>query len=290
MIQKALKRAKAIHGTAVVMTFDPHPVHVLRPRVSLSHLISLPYRLRLLAQMGVDACIVVKFTKKFSRLTPQQFVQNYLVGRINPSAVIVGDDFRFGRNRQGTLAYFRKAAKLYHFELLVVPSRQGGRKTISSTNIRALIAQGDIARAGKLLGRPVSILGRVVKGDARGRELGYPTANIKPDPWLILPLGVFLVDVRWKKEIFLGMANVGHRPYFKKTGPVNVEVHLFDFQRNLYGETIVVNFLRKLRDERNFCSKQELVNQIREDEKKARLWFRGFISRRRFTLSSSPRL
>lgn len=273
IIGRAITLAGSIQGTAMVMTFDPHPVHILRPKIYLPYLISLPYRLLMMAELGVDVCIVVKFTKKFSKLIPEKFIARYL-RKIKPSAVVVGDDFRFGRNRRGTLEYLCRAATRYHFDLLVIPSRSRRKKLISSTRIREFIAQGNIAQAQKLLGRPVSLLGRVVRGDTRGRVLGYPTANLTPSPLVILPHGVFVAKVHWQGDIFWGMANVGYRPSFKKPGRVNVEVHIFDFRRNLYGQEIIVEFLHKIRNEKQFWSQEELIKQIKNDEQRARNWLR----------------
>lgn len=273
VIHHTIKRARRINGTAMVMTFFPHPVNVLRPREHLPLIVSLPYRLKLIEQLGVDICIVIPFNKRFAHLTPEKFIKRYLCEKIKPKEVIVGDDFRFGQNREGTLDYFRSAGKRYGFEVDTIHVKRGGKKTVSSSRIRKFIAAGKLREASHLLDRPVSILGRVVHGDARGKTLGYPTANINPYNVILLPPGVYLVNIRFKRRTYHGIANIGQRPSFKKKGKVNIEVFIFDFKKDLYGKEIVIEFMKRLRDEQQFPSKTALIKQIRIDEQKARKWF-----------------
>lgn len=163
LIKRAIKRAKDIKGKVFVMTFSPHPVHVLHPNVHLPFIVSVPYRLKLIKNLGVAACVVVHFTKRFSHLSPQKFIKKYLVEHINPKEVFVGDDFRFGENRSGTLDFFREAGRKYGFNINAVhPVVNGGVSKISSTTIRELITQGKLASAKKLLGRPVAIMGKEI--------------------------------------------------------------------------------------------------------------------------------
>ena len=273
LIRQAVKRAQALKGTVVVMTFSPHPVHVLRPDIYSPLIVTLSYRLKLLQELGVDVCVVVHFTKRLARLTPEKFIQRYLVDKIKAKEVVVGDDFRFGQDRQGTLDFFHEAAGMHGFSVHAVSTRRGGKKTISSSVIRQLIAEGDLSQAAKLLGRPVSLLGRVVHGDSRGTTLGYPTANINPTNEVLPPSGVYLVGVRVNNCLYRAIANVGRRPSFKRISRVNVEVHLFDFHKNLYGKEIVVEFIQWLRDEKNFQSQENLIEQIKKDEQKAKNYF-----------------
>jgi riboflavin kinase / FMN adenylyltransferase len=275
LIHAAVRRARQIKGTAVVITFHPHPVHVLRPKIYLPLIICLSYRLSLLESFGVQACVILEFNKKFSRLSPEKFIQNYLLKRIKPAEVFIGNDFRFGQDRKGTGRSFRESGRRNGFTVKIIPVTHGGQKDISSTRIRKFIAEGKIKKAAHLLGRPVSLLGRVKHGDTRGQKLGYRTANLYPSPLVILPHGVFVVQVRWRNKVLRGMANVGYRPSFKRTGEVNVEVHLFDFKMNLYGENILVEFLKKIREEKQFWSQEELISQLRHDEQVARQYFRS---------------
>ncbi len=272
IIRNTIRRARRINGTAMVMTFFPHPVHVLRPEVRLPLIVSLAYRLKLIEQLGIDVCVVIPFTKRFSQLTPEKFIKRYLINRIKPREVIIGDDFRFGHDRTGTLDYFKDAGRQCGFDVFTLHVMHGGRKTVSSSRIRRFIADGKLGQAARLLARPVSVMGRVVRGDARGRTLGYPTANIDTTHDVLLPAGVFLVNVKVKDKSYPGIANIGRRPSFNKPGQVKLEVHILDFHKNLYGKEIIVEFVKKIRDEKQFPSKTALIQQVQKDEQKARRW------------------
>jgi riboflavin kinase/FMN adenylyltransferase len=274
LLNNTMRRAQAIHGTSMVMTFDPHPVHVLRPQEELPLIVSLSHRLKLIEQYGIDVCIVVKFTKGFSQLTPERFIKRYIVEKIRPKGIIIGDDFRFGQNREGTLEYFIQAGEKYDFRIFPVPALTGSHKKISSTTIRKLITSGRLDRAMHLLGRPVSILGRVVRGDSRGKTLGFPTANVIPSAQVTPPLGVYWVTVQMAQgHTFFGMANIGRSPTFRSSGQSLIEVYILDFEGNLYGREILITFLKKVRDEKKFSSKDDLIRQLHIDEQKARQWF-----------------
>ncbi|MCR4337514.1 MAG: bifunctional riboflavin kinase/FAD synthetase [Candidatus Omnitrophica bacterium] len=275
LIRYIVRRAKKLRGTSMVMTFWPHPFHVLHPSDKLPLIVSLPYRLQLLKELGVDACIVVPFTKHFSRMTPEKFVRNYLVEKVHPYEVVVGDDFRFGKDRKGSLESFGLLAKQYGFHVTGIHARMTqGHKTISSTRIRTCILEGKLAEAAELLGRQFAILGKVVSGHTRGRSLGYPTANINPAGEVLPPRGVYLVNVYYQNKKYSGLANVGIRPSFqKKNSQTNIEVHLLDFHQDLYHQEILVEFLKKIREEKKFLSQEALIEQIRRDEQNARRWF-----------------
>ncbi len=303
LIHKVIKKAKAIGGTSVVMTFWPHPVHVLKPELNSPLLIPLSLRLKLIASLGVQVCLIVRFTKKFSRWSPQKFVEKFLGTVIRPAEVFVGDDFRFGHDRSGHLDFLKNQGRYLGFKVNVVSSVHLGPYDVSSTLIRRLIGEGNLAQAAKLLNRKVSFLGKVIKGDSRGKRLGYPTANLNPASYVIPPRGVYLAQVevnpvthssppglpfrlamadrvdakRWrsvKKKKLNALVNVGYRPSFKKSNDsVNLEVHILDFKENIYGQEILVKFLSKLRDEKEFASPHELIAQIKKDEIKARKFF-----------------
>jgi len=271
LLRRTINRAKKAKGTPMVMTFSPHPVQLLRPEEKLPLLISLPHRLKLLQEFGIQACLVVHFTRRFSRLSPEKFVDRYLVGRIKPKEVFVGDDFRFGQDRIGDITIFSECGQRFGFKVNIIPTGKGSHKTISSTNIRHMINEGNLKAAQKLLGRRFSILGSVIRGDLRGRTLGYPTANLNTNGVILPPRGVYCVKVKLKLKEYFGVANVGFRPSFrKKTNRITVEVYLFDFKKNIYGQEICVEFIRKIRDEKKFESKEDLIDQIRDDESVAR--------------------
>lgn len=273
LIRKAVARAKVLRGAAIVMTFHPHPVHVLRPENHLPLLASLDFRLKLIASLGVDATVVVRFTKKFSLLAPEQFISQYLQKIFSPREVIVGDDFRFGQNRAGTIDVFEKVGQKNDFKVVSLKTQSQGRKKFSSTAARDWIAVGDLKKAAAILGRPVSLFGHVVKGDQRGRTLGYPTANIIPAGEVLPPRGVYCVRVRMGSRSFRGLANIGVRPSFHKTDFLNTEIHIFDFNENLYGAEIIVEFLHKIRNELYFSASSDLVARLKKDEVFSRAWF-----------------
>ncbi|MFA5088458.1 MAG: bifunctional riboflavin kinase/FAD synthetase [Candidatus Omnitrophota bacterium] len=267
LIGQAVRRAKKLRTASMVLTFSPHPVQVLRPEVQFSTLVSLPYRLKLIERLGVDACIVIRFTRGFSQLSPEKFIKHYLIDKIKAREIFVGYDFLFGRNRSGDLETLQRIGQQANLKLNVMPAVKSRHKAISSTLIRNLIAEGKIYQASRLLGRRVSILGKVCKGDARGKTLGFPTANLTPQCEVIPPGGVYAAEVVIGAKRFIGMANIGRRPSFKdSSAPLNIEVHIFDFRKNIYQKEIIVEFIKKIRDEKIFNSKEALIEQLRKDE------------------------
>jgi len=271
LIKAAVRRARKIGTPAIVMTFSPHPVQVLHPDSYLPFIVSLPHRLKLIEQLNVEACIVVRFTKQFSRLTAEQFIKKYLVERIRPQEIFVGGDFCFGQRREGTALYFKNAGRKYGFKVNAVSPVKVGGKKVGSSHIRRLITQGKLDVAKRFLGRNVSVIGKVVKGDGRGEILGFPTANICPENEMILPFGVYAVRVMVDNKNFIGMANVGRRPSFRKNkSRMNIEAHIFDFKKSLYGKEIMIEFIKKIRNERAFDLPRAMTAQLARDEIKSR--------------------
>ncbi len=273
LIKKAVARARQIQGTAIVLTFDPHPVHVLRPENHLPLIISLAFRLKLIESLGVDAVVVIPFTKSFSRLKPESFIKKYLLKPFSPKIIIVGDDFRFGQNREGSIDVFKLNAKKFGYEVMSLQTKLSGKKKFSSTLVRELISRGELKKATTLLGRPVAILGKVVAGDSRGRTIGFPTANIVPAGELTPPQGVYVVRVNRRGKQYQGMANVGVRPSFYKEEHLTIEVNIFDFNSKIYGDEIIIEFLSKIRNEMYFPSRETLIMQLKKDEAFSRKWF-----------------
>jgi len=271
LIKAAVKKAKSMGGPAIVMTFSPHPVQVLKQDKDLPFVISLPHRLKLIEHMGVMTCIVVHFTKQFSQLAAQQFVKRYLVNPIQPAEIFVGNDFRFGHNRGGSLEYFKEVGREYGFHVNSIPAVKAGQTKIGSSRIRRLIMEGKLIAAKRFLGRNVSVMGKVVKGDGRGKTLGFPTANIYSQNAVTPPVGVYTVHVIIGNIRYDGMANVGHRPSFKKEkSRINIEVHIFDFKKTIYEKEITIEFVKKIRNERLFPSKEKLIAQLKRDEIKTK--------------------
>ncbi len=274
LLRQVIAKAKALSVKTAVVTFLPHPVHVLRPDLTLGYLISFAHRAQLLAKAGIDYCIVLSFTKPFAAIEPEKFIKNTLVGKLHAKAIFVGDDFRFGRDRRGDVALFKTLSSRYGYECLPVhPVRKGGA-IVSSTRLRQLLPEGKLNLAAKLLGRPFSVLGEVVKGDGRGRTIGIPTANVEYSADVLPPVGVYAVHMKLGKRIFKGVANLGMRPTFDAAAPkAKLEVHLFNFKGDLYGKTVEVSFFKKIRSERRFPSTEALVRQIHLDIAKAKSVF-----------------
>ena len=263
--------SKATHAKSVVITFFPHPVHVLRPDLQLGYLVSLQHRLKLLEALGVDACIVINFTKKFARIEPQAFIRDTLVKRLGAKAIFVGEDFHFGRNRAGDVKLFEQLAPKYGYEMHGMPALMAGGTPISSTRIRKLVTTGKLSATEKLLGRPFSMLGQVIKGSGRGKELGFPTANVAYESSILPPNGVYAVRVFWKNKILKGAANLGLRPSFREINPhVHLEVYILDFKQDFYGQSLEVQFIKKIRSEKKFASSQALIRQIKTDVRRIR--------------------
>ncbi len=269
LIRKVVTRAQEIKGTPAVVTFFPHPVQVLNKKVDISLLVSLNHRLHLIASLGVKVCFVLNFTKKFSQLDPSEFVKKYLVDTISPAEVFVGKNFHFGYNRLGDGNFLKKIGNDFNFKTTVVGAVRYKDLIVSSSLLRKLIAQGKLEQAEKLLGRKVSILGIVVRGDCRGKRIGTPTANINPGREILPPLGVYLSRVFLDGRIFHAISNIGKRPSFKKDNQINLEVHIFNFEENIYKKQIEIQFLKKIRNEKKFYSAKKLILQIEKDKKKA---------------------
>ena len=269
VIAAAQARAKTLGRPAAALTFEPHPRSFFRPDEPLFRLTDEMAKLRLFAGAGLDGAIVLRFDAALAEPTPVAFIDEVLVRRLGIAGAAVGFDFRFGRDRAGTPDVLAAEGARRQFTVDVVPALQLEGRTVSSGVIRRALAAGEIAEATRLLGYPWFVSGEVVHGDKRGRELGYPTANLRLDPGCELRQGVYAVRVgvggRWQD----GVANFGRRPMFD-VGTVLLEVFLFDFSADLYGETIDIAFIDWIRPELRFPSVDELVQRMDEDSRIAR--------------------
>ena len=269
ILARVVHDARARQGTALVLTFHPHPLAVLRPTLALPLILSLREKLRLFAAQDIQGVFLQHFTLPFSRLTPEEFVQRYLVEAIGTEKIIVGHNVSFGRNRAGRAETLEQLGRLCGVEVEIVGPVLLDDREVSSTTVRALLSAGDMRAVARFLGRPYTVSGRVEKGFQRGRGLGFPTANLRPRADVLLPNGVYAVLVTIGEQEVPGVANVGVNPTFggnKRT----IEAHLFDFSADLYGQRLRVGFVEHLRGERKFPSVQELARQIQEDASRAR--------------------
>ncbi len=269
LINQVIKSAKSIGGRSVIVTFDPHPREIISPgKAGIKLLSTLEERRQLLSDIGIDEMIVIPFNRDFSLLSSGEFVRNIIWEKIGVKEFVIGYDHQFGRNREGTIETVESLGQELGFNVKVVSKQEVGNKTVSSSVIRkALQDKGDVKLASKLLERPYLLNGTVVHGDSRGREIGFPTANIKPEhPNKAIPKnGVYAVRVKIENEFYNGMMNIGIRPTFDGASET-LEVHIFDFDRDIYGNTIQVHFIDRIRDEKKFAGLDELVDQLRQDK------------------------
>jgi riboflavin kinase / FMN adenylyltransferase len=274
---KIIERVRRVAGergaTALVMTFDPHPPRVVRPDKAPPLLMTKAQRIQALERAGVDGVAVVRFTPDLSRWDPETFVRSVLVEWLHVSEVWVGANFLFGHDRAGNFSSLRALGSRYGFRAEKIDPVRYKDFVVSSTRIRRLISEGRVDEAGALLGHPYTIEGTVVQGDQRGRQLGFPTANIATVNELIPPHGVYATTVRLDGVIYPAITNVGVRPTFDGPDAVVIEAHLLDFDRDLYGRSLGLGFVQRVRDERRFESVDLLRAQIDADVQKVRSLF-----------------
>lgn len=267
VIKKMMK--SSLLGDKTILTFDPHPETVLRPHKELPRIMSLEHRLRIFDQMGLDAAVVIRFSKYISGMSPEDFISKVIKRGLGAKRVFVGENFYFGKGASADVIKFQQIGKERGVKVDIVNSLKTSGKTVSSTRVRELVSKGKIKEAGKLLGRSVSVLGTVVSGDGVGRTIGTPTANIDPHHEVIPPVGVYAVKVFLKGKYLPGVLNIGYKPTFygrspKRKEPV-IEAHIIGFKGDIYGKDIEVFFLKKLRREKRFKSHVELKRQIEKD-------------------------
>ena len=262
IITSAVKQARRIGAKILVLTFWPHP----QGKASLN---SLSHRLKMIEELGVDVCVVARFNRKFSEKSAEDFVKNILVKRLHVGAVFIGENFRFGRNSEGDAPLLIKLSRFYGFRVKVFKVFKTGRVAISSTLVRRLISEGKLKAAERILTHPVSVLGTVIKGEELATRLGFPTANIVAHHEVLPPSGIYAVRVVVDKQIYAAICYIGHRPtFFRKKQ--SIEVHIFNFQKNIYGQDLEIKFIRKIRPDIKFSSPQALVKQIKKDIIKAK--------------------
>ena len=259
-----LGHREVIRGADTVLTFDPHPISVIRPEAAPKLLMSFEVKRDLIAGLGVEELVVIPFDRGFASKTAEEFVADVLVGQLNAAEVSIGENFRFGAGAKGDAELLAGRGE---FETRVAPLVEAEGETVSSSHIRGLVAAGDVDKAAAFLGGPVLFEGEVVHGDKRGRTLGMPTANLVPDPDLVTPgHGVYAA---WAHG-HAAAVNVGVRPTFQTGRGELVEAHLIGFDGDLYGQTLRIAFHSRLRGERRFASVDELVEQMNADVEEAR--------------------
>jgi len=278
LFQRVKQLAEELNGESVVVTFDPHPLEVLFPAKAPSFITSHRHKLDLIASCGIDATIVIPFDHKFSGMSAREFVEVLLVEKIGAKAIVVGHDYRFGHGREGDIAFLKQLGEQYGFQVQTVSGLRVNDTVVSSTAIRQMIVSGNIKEANRLLGRFFEVSGVVIAGRKRGVSLGFPTANIRMPAITSPRTGVYAVQAEVEGKTYGGAANLGYNPTFGDTD-LSLEAHLFDFDQDIYGKTITVRFIDRLRDELRFSGPAELAVQIRKDVDTAKKILAGLANR-----------
>lgn len=275
ILSRLNKIARYNGGESVLLTFHPHPRQVLQPDVEIKLLNTQMEKIELLRQTGLQHLIIQPFTKEFSRTSSLDYVRNILVNQVGAKRLVIGYDHHFGRNREGSFEHLKEFGPVYGFEVEEIPAQELNEVTVSSTKVRNALSQGDVQSANNFLGYTYSVEGSVVRGQQLGAGIGFPTANIRvSDPSKLIPAdGVYAVHVEWVSErgkFYKAMCNIGHRPTvggaFK-----TMEVHIFDFEGDIYGELLKVHFVHRLRNEQKFDSLEKLKQQLILDKMEAQL-------------------
>lgn len=276
LLDRLTAKARELALPAAVMTFEPHPRELFTPEQAPARLTSLREKLSLIEACGVDRAYVCHFTPRLAALAADEFVERLLVRGLAVRHLIIGDDFRFGRGRGGDFATLQQAGVEHNFGVEAMHTVDVDGERVSSSRVREVLAEGDLEHAARLLGRPYNISGRVVHGDKIGRRIGWPTANIQLKRKRVALTGVFAVTVSGiDKRHLPGAASLGVRPTLGNGLKAVLEVHLLDFDREIYGEHLTVHFLHKMRDEMKFASLDALSAQIARDVDATRAYFAG---------------
>lgn len=268
MLKQLIEFAKKRNGESVVFTFSPHPIRVLNPDKNFVLLTTIEEKTELFRKAGIDHLVIFPFSKEFAKLSYTEFVSSILIDKLKMQSFLVGYDNKIGRNREGNYDELVKLSKQYGFEIQQQKQLSINENDLSSTNIRQLLNNGKLLEASKLLGYPYLISGKVVHGQHLGNKLGFPTANILPSENKFVPAnGVYAITVKYKKEDYLGMMNIGTRPTIEDNAlEPTIEAHLFDFDGTLYDEWIQISIVRKLRNEHKFESIDALRAQLKKDK------------------------
>jgi riboflavin kinase/FMN adenylyltransferase len=270
VISTSAEHARAANGTPVVVTFDPHPEKILRPEAAPHLLTATRHKIALIRGLGVGHLLMITFDKEFAATEPEEFVQQ-LVKYSNPlREICVGHEWSFGRNRRGNLDLLKKLGRQFDFHVVGIPPVTVNGELVSSTTIRRALEAGDLTKAAAMLGREYTILGTVVRGDDLGGKIGFRTANLTAHNEQFPPNGVYFAQARLDGAVYPGVINLGHRPTVSTGQERVLEIHLLDFDRDIYGKDLEVRFLQYLRPEKKFENVEALARQIDVDVRRAR--------------------
>lgn len=272
LIRCLVDRSRSANGIALAFIFDPHPGIILKPDISPDLINTADIKAELLENLGVDVLIYNSFSLQISKCSPEQFVREIIVNKLSAAEVFVGFNYTFGFKGAGTPELLIELGQKYGFKVNIIPPVELNNTVVSSTLIRKMIGSGNITEAIKFLGYYPVLEGIVIEEEHRGTTIGFPTANLQVDPLIQKPgLGVYAAYVSIGTENYLGVVNIGTKPTFHETYPVSIEVHIIDFNDNIYGKKIRIHLVEKIRDEMKFAGIEELIKQITRDKNKARI-------------------
>ncbi|NLT51816.1 MAG: bifunctional riboflavin kinase/FAD synthetase [Ignavibacteria bacterium] len=267
IINRVVREAEKSSLKSCVVTFDPHPRTVVTSNFKHSVLTLFEEKQTLLEKAGVDNLVIINFTSGFSSKSYLEFIEEYLIKKLRTKKIVIGYDHKFGKNRLGDKEKLRQITNSSGVEVIEVNAVKSNSDEISSTKIRNAISDGDIEKANKFLGRYYTVTGIIVKGAQRGRKLGYPTANILADEKKLIPgAGVYVSRIFLGKNVYFGLTNIGLRPTFNDTDVFMIETNIFDFEKDIYGEKLTVEFIGRIRDEIRFGNADMLIEQIKKDK------------------------
>ncbi len=266
ILDEVVKRAKEIGGRSLVITFDPHPRFVVSPDYDLELLTTTDEKLTILETTAIDNVLVINFTKEFSQMSYENFIKKIICDEIGVQHIVVGYDHKFGKDRGGDKSKLLGMSDECDFTVSGADEVKIDGEVISSTKIRKALKTGDLEKANKYLGRNYSFSGKVIRGAQRGRELGYPTANIKPEAHKVIPAnGVYFVKVFLRDEVYFGLMNIGTRPTFEHLNHPIIETYIFGLNKNIYTKLVKTEVIKKIRNEVKFVTKEALIRQIEKD-------------------------
>ncbi len=283
LIRKLVDRAQRTDGIAAGFIFEPHPIQILNPGKAPDLLNTAAIQAELLEQMGLNVLIYQPFSLEIAQLSPRQFVEDYLIDRLQVQEVFIGFNYSFGHKGAGTPELLQEYGEQYGFKVNIIPPVEVGQVTVSSTCIRKMLEVGNISQAKSLLGYYPILEGIIIEEEHRGTAIGFPTANLLVEKGIQKPAkGVYAAFATFKGEVFLAVVNIGSKPTFHEEYPISVEAHIIDFDQNIYGQTLRLHFVERIRDEIKFNGIDELVQQISRDKEAACQILPG--SREHFTI------
>ncbi len=282
IIHTITSAAKQIGGVSIIITFHPHPRHIISPEQPVYYLTTLQEKLVMLEKCGIDYVVVVPFSREFSEIEAEKYAEDFLIRKFNPSIIVFGYDHKFGKDRKGDIHLLKEIAARQHIRVEEIPAHVIDHLTVSSSKIRKFLLEGNVQEANELLGYPYTLSGPVVKGDQIGRTLGFPTANIfVEDKQKLIPAhGVYFVQVSLKNrpQKYSGLLSIGNRPTFNGTD-LRIECFILDFNETIYGELLTVQFLQFIRTDKKFDSPEDLLHAMKEDLAMARVLTEGLKRR-----------